>query len=575
MVVAVRPEKALPHDDSFDTVEDYVDSLLSFVGTNDLLRVLCGGVHILDFFTKEPDLYSTVIPSEWQDFFAAHDILSILDILMRHPLDSEQEHGGSSSDASRNQVQSPPSTLVDYISAVRRHSLNRQPSQGHGNRDSKPKAVPGISRHVAVGMNVKKVHEVALFASYVDRLVASVSMDTGQDVSHLVDFGSGQNYLGRVLASKPYNRRVVAIESKTHNAERARELDVLSHLVPKDKIMRNKKTYRAGVEQSDEVAVQCISNMLPLGGSVAPEPEDKGTVAYVEHRIQDGQLAYAISQIPQPDPSLLVISLHSCGNLVHHGLRSLVLNPAVKAVAMVGCCYNLVTERLGPATYKLPELRPPTSKHPRVERLGQAYDPHGFPMSHRLCGYDNGQGLRLNITARMMAVQAPQNWGPKDSETFFTRHFYRALLQRVFLDYGVVGPPSQGCVGGSPVGHSSGTPIVIGSLRKSCYTSFVTYVHGALAKLTDSPDLGSLIRERMLSVPDEEIERYEELYKDRKKDLSIIWSLMAFSAGVIEATIVVDRWLWMKETPIVRDAWVESVFDYRVSPRNLVLVGVK
>jgi hypothetical protein len=50
---------------------------------------------------------------------------------------------------------------------------------------------------------------------------------------------------------------------------------------------------------------------------------------------------------------------------------------------------------------------------------------------------------------------------------------------------------------------------------------------------------------------------------------------MAFSAGVIEAAIVVDRWLWLREQEQVKEAWAESVFDYAISPRNLVIVGIK
>ena len=136
---------------------------------------------------------------------------------------------------------------------------------------------------------------------------------------------------------------------------------------------------------------------------------------------------------------LMAISIHSCGNLSHHGIRSLLLNPSVHAIAIVGCCYNLMTERLGPPTYKVPLLRPNLRaiNAPRLTREAAACDPHGFPMSHRIGTY-NGDGLRLNITARMMAVQAPQNWTEKESDVFFTRHFYRALLQKVFLDYGVV-----------------------------------------------------------------------------------------------------------------------------------------
>jgi hypothetical protein len=54
-----------------------------------------------------------------------------------------------------------------------------------------------------------------------------------------------------------------------------------------------------------------------------------------------------------------------------------------------------------------------------------------------------------------------------------------------------------------------------------------------------------------------------------------MWSLMAFSAGVVEAVVVVDRWLWLKEQQGIERAWVEAVFEYKHSPRNLVVVGVK
>jgi len=245
-----------------------------------------------------------------------------------------------------------------------------------------------------------------------------------------------------------------------------------------------------------------------------------------------------------------------------------------------GCCYNLITERLGPPTYKLPSLR---SNHPRLTQTAEAHDPHGFPMSARLCNQDtsSGKGVRLNITARMMAVQAPQNWGKKDSEDFFKRHFYRALLQRIFMDKGIVPAPAPADVennNGSPLGWSAGggtAPIILGSLRKSCYESFVSYVRGALEKLVNDPTRGEQFTEKMASMSDEEIRGYEADFKERGKELSVMWSLMAFSAGVIEAAIVVDRYLFLKEQDEIADAWVEPVFEFKHSPRNLVVVGIK
>ncbi|KAK0815016.1 hypothetical protein LTR75_004017 [Friedmanniomyces endolithicus] len=580
------PEKPLPFNDTFTSADAYVDSLLDFVGAHDLLRTLCGGVHILDFFTTtDPDLYSRVLPEEWRDFFAHHEIMDILDLLMRDDIEAIDKGGkGRWRDGP-----TPPRSLLDYIRNVRKHLLLRDAKGSQCSRNRAMKPTQKLARQVAVGMNIKKVHEVGLFARYISDLSDDINSSTGIQTTHLVDFGSGQNYLGRALASEPHNKRIVAIESKSHNAERAKEFDVMARLTAKELVMRNKKSFRAGLELNAPASLP-TPPPEPAADSSEPEPTQttdashdpvieahggaKGSVQYVEHRIVDGDLSGVVHCIRDPNPQLTIISLHSCGNLVQHGLRSLILNPSVKAVAMVGCCYNLLTERLGPATYKLPSLRPTAHDHPRLTSTGEANDPHGFPVSERLCNY-GGQGIRLNITARMMAVQAPQNWGQKDSEEFFTRHFYRALLQRIFLDRGLVGPPSGERVGASPAGHSSGTAIIIGKLRKSCYTSFVAYVRGALAKLYEGLETGMRFRMKMEGLTDEEIDDYAVRFGPRKKDLSVIWSLMAFSAGVVEATIVVDRWLWLREQEQMSEAWVEPVFEYSMSPRNLVVVGIK
>lgn len=181
----------------------------------------------------------------------------------------------------------------------------------------------------------------------------------------------------------------------------------------------------------------------------------------------------------------------------------------------------------------------------------------------------------MNITARMMAVQAPQNWTEKESDSFFTRHFYRALLQKVFLDREVVSKMKHD-KDTEGNGLESTEPVIIGSLRKGCYGSFRNYVRGALEKLNTDPERSKMVREKMADITDEEIEGYSTKYEDLKKELSVTWSLMAFSAGVVESLIVVDRWLFLREHgDIVEDCWVEAVFDYQLSPRNLVVVGIK
>jgi len=638
---SMPPNQPLPLSERFSDPDTYIDSLLDFITTSNLFQRLCGGVHILDFITREPDLYSAILPSSWRQFFSARELQEILDLLMREDLeqfsarsaDKTPGKGSPGVSLSDDAPRPPtwrggpllPESLLDYIRDIRGHCLSRSHHSVEKMNGAPPKAKQTkLARHVAVGMKPKKTHEVENFARYVDDLAADLAHGNDIEITHLVDFGSGQNYLGRALASEPYDRGVIAIESKRLNIDGAREMDVTAKLAKKQQIIRNKKEYRSQlIEKSvkpDTINMKSPTVLVNRARwkSITSKEEDvseseilrnsthaeQSKIQYIEQEIRSGDLTPVIEKAivgqttslrtlpPQdhgeddPDSikvpraanaSLMVISLHSCGNLLHHGIRSLILNPSVAAIALVGCYYNLVTERLGPPSYKLPTLRLPNS---RLDQTSSAYDPHGFPMSERLATYDHGQGkgVRLNITARMMAVQAPYNWTLSECEAFCKRHFFRALLQRVFVDLGVLSKPTlaDDTGGGSPRGWSGiDQPIILGSLPKACYSSFTAYVRGAVAKLADDSDRGLSIRQKFDVLTDAELEDYERRYHGKKKELSIIWSLMAFSATVVESVIVVDRWLFLREQELVQDCWVEAVFDYGQSPRNLVVVGIK
>ncbi|KAL1959420.1 hypothetical protein VTO42DRAFT_2223 [Malbranchea cinnamomea] len=630
------PQIPLPLPPEWKDAETYVDSLLSFATSSTLFQLLCGGVHILDFLTREPDLYSTVLPEDWRQFFEKHEIGDILDLLLREdieplrlgktqstngPLEEDPGAGDTADTKAWRNGPFPPDGLLEYIYQIRRHSLKREFTPRNSNASK-------IPRHVAVGMKPKKCHEVQHFSSYVASLMEDVKQIRGEgkadeesEITHIVDFGSGQNYLGRTLASPPYNKHVIAIERRQQNITGAKGKDVQAKLAKKTVVLRNKKEFRQSRAAGGCEDGECKAPATPVNdnsvtvinvledGSLAEaaglgskdsdegeaEDQPRGHIDYIEHEIQDGYLEPIINhiiskpqhQMPPGERSLksnparvMVISLHSCGNLVHHGIRSLILNPSVTAIAMIGCCYNLMTERLGPQTWKLPSLR---SVHPRLERTSTAFDPHGFPLSKRLEKYPyadgSGVGIRLNITARMMAVQAPHNWSAEESEAFFTRHFFRALLQRILLDYGVVPKPrayqADGDGDGSRGQETPGTPLIVGSLRKSAFTSFPAYTRAALAKLAHDEHYGCAIQEKVSRLPDDVLNAYLQRYSSAKKNLMIVWSLMAFSAGVVEAMIVTDRWLFLREQPCVKEAWVETVFEYSQSPRNLVVVGVK
>lgn len=409
------PSKPLPIFDEFSSVEEYVSTLLDFASSNDLFQILCGGVHILDFFTNEPGLFQWVLEPEWQKFLMECDPMVLLDFLLRDDPDAPETE--------RSWPEAPES-LRQYVKDVRRLSLRRSFTP------VKPR-LPIIPRQVAVGMNVKKKHEVTNFADYVDRLAADIARLTGTEMTHFIDFGSGQNYLGRTLASAPYSKDIVAVERHEHNQAGARELDVLAGIAETEKVLRNKKIWQSLVDSkkdaadldekarrrtaeqhtAEQIAAAELRPRKELEAIYRPE-EGRGLIKYVTGRLETGDLSDVLNKIHDADVpeekrkelSLMAISIHSCGNLSHFGIRSMILNPSIKAVAIVGCCYNLLTEKLGPPTYKLPYMRPSLQAlNGRVVRESEKYDPQGFPMSNRVSCH-NDRGIRFNITARMMGM---------------------------------------------------------------------------------------------------------------------------------------------------------------------------
>ncbi|KAL2813192.1 methyltransferase domain-containing protein [Aspergillus cavernicola] len=627
--------RSLPLPDEWSDPDAYVEALLSFATSSDLFRHLCGGVHMLDFLTREPDLYTTLLPEDWRIFFEQYHIGDIIDLLLRDdidPLIAAHKQGNGAAQEWRGVAAFPPLTLLDYIYQVRRLTLRRDFAPQEQGKAS-------IPPRIAVGMKIKKYHEVAHFSRYVNSLCNTVNQERGEDITHIVDFGSGQSYLGRTLASTPYNKHIVAIERKHQFINGANRMDVYAQLAEKKKVHFNKKligckdcadsktpvvkpdpelktsdlnadeTEKTGNGDEEDVAeINIFRDISVTSDELGSFPAHKGTVQkpvtdpndpntprgamdYIEHNIKDGYLepiikdvvASPASESPEEatenssDANVMVVSLHSCGNLVHHGVRALILNPSVKAIAMIGCCYNLMTERLGPATYKLPVLR---TMHARLSKDAVAYDPHGFPMSKRLEDYEHnsGTGVKLNITARSMAVQAPYNWGRDDAEDFFTRHYYRTLLQRVLVDRNVVQKPRipKDLYSNEPENlENVGNPLIVGSLRKAAFTSFQAYTRAAVTKLSRDPVYGEKVKQGMADITDEELERYATEYWPTKRRLSVTWTLMSFSAAVAEAIIVVDRWQYLREQDCVKECWVEPVFDYGQSPRNLAVIGIK
>ena len=182
----MRPEQLLPLQSIWTSEDEYVQSLLAFVTGSDILKNLCGGVHILDFLTREPDLYATVLPQSWRMWFEYVSVEDLLDLLLHEDLAKFQhEDHDALFPCSRVAVPAPPRSLVEYVSNVRKHCLRRD-------FDGQHSKVPPMHRQVSVGMKPKKIHEVSNFAAFIDKL-SRHTCNEHDDAPSIVDFGSGQN----------------------------------------------------------------------------------------------------------------------------------------------------------------------------------------------------------------------------------------------------------------------------------------------------------------------------------------------------------------------------------------------
>ena len=305
------PEKALPHGPRYDKVEQYVAALLQFLTTSDMLQTLCGGVHILDFLTREPDLYDTIFPLDWREWLEQFEIADIIHFLLREDIDylfSELYSGERTQSPSLWRGKPPPpETFLCYVQDVRHLTLDRAFYKPDALNSEQ---VPHFSPSLTVGMKPKKVHEVQNFAAFIDKLTSNIAHSTKHDISHFVDFGSGQSYLGRVLASPLYKKNVVAVERRHTNITGAMDMDVTARLVNKKTRLVNKKAFRSksvdpqefgqgnDISDTSHVYQQPNDQNYSLGApsvhcrslpDMSPT-EAPGKIQYIEHVISNGDL---------------------------------------------------------------------------------------------------------------------------------------------------------------------------------------------------------------------------------------------------------------------------------------------
>ncbi|KAM3537486.1 hypothetical protein ARSEF1564_009588 [Beauveria bassiana] len=224
----------------------------------------------------------------------------------------------------------------------------------------------------------------------------------------------------------------------------------------------------------------------------------------------------------------ILVGLHACGNLSEHMIRYFAATPCLDALAVVGCCYNHIV----PQSSACPE---------------------GFPISAAL----RDRNVTLSATALMTGCQAPNNWPRADGNTlsvFGRRRLYRAMLEKALYDRGI------------HAAGKDGSERPAWGIRKGDMTSFTAFAHRAM----DCLQVDAAQRPT-----DEQLQTYEEKYRDWEGRIAILWTLSVLCCKVVESVIAMDRYRFLMERQGVQDVDVVPVFDVKVSPRNLMIVATK
>lgn len=250
-----------------------------------------------------------------------------------------------------------------------------------------------------------------------------------------------------------------------------------------------------------------------------PESRLQHLVRYV-----DGGAALAREmQAWAGDCKCMLVGLHACGRLSEHMLRYFVACPFITQLAAVGCCYNHI-----------------------VARSDQC--PDGFPISERLRSRD----LALSPTALMTGCQAPNNWErsdlTKEASVYSKKQFYRAVLEKLLFDKKVLADQN----GDRPNW----------GIRKRDLVSFEKYTVRALECLGLEHS----------TVTTADATKYHDEYRNYEGRVAILWTLSVLCCKAVETAIAIDRYWFLVEQG-ARNVDIVPIFDYKVSPRNLMMVA--
>lgn len=374
-------------------------------------------------------------------------------------------------------------------------------------------------------MSAKKCHEVEVASKFINEILSLAPVDC------VIDAGDGKGYLSSRLALQ-YKLKVLGIDASTSNTENA--------LDRKKKLEKawNGLTERANLlsqgitppRRGKKAKPTEIQQIRQDNQEIIPE-NYKTCNEFITKDVNFQKLAG--EAFNREFHSFCMTGLHTCGNLASTCLKVFQNQNDFKVLCNVGCCYHLINEEFSQDEFFGNKV------------LRNFNKDFGFPLS----GYLKGQKIQLGRNARMLAAQSVHRTLDK-KELPDKSLFYRALLEVL-----IVG-----------MDENLKDTVQVGKIKNESGT-FLEYVQ----KCEKKKSLGLLKH-----YSEGEILKIQERFLKEEMTLNIFYLIRMSFAPVIEALILLDRLLFLKESEFEETrSWLVPLFDPVISPRCYCVVGIK
>ncbi|KAI8828275.1 methyltransferase domain-containing protein [Chytriomyces cf. hyalinus JEL632] len=485
---------------------EYIESLSKFLAKFQWLS----SIHAYDSLTE--DFWNKSWPSEWraladEDLFESEQLIGLV-------------KDGTVQD-------SWPQSLKDYIHACKELSLPR--SVLHSDFPEK-RNVP---------------QKTARFARVILDFASTAAQDSivNNEAVKIVDVGAGQGYLThRVSTEYP----CVAVD-----------FDQIQTV--------------GSVSRGANIKKGKLKDVRGVGNVPAVNVNSRKEVLYRTIHINSEKLMELVKELNAEQMDLkdgkstdfMLVGLHACGDLSSIAmLKTFEAVESVKLMAVVPCCFNLLTE---------------------PESLDDSCftGAHGFPASKSVFSAMQRHQLLLGHKSRNLSCQNFDRFDAAGIESNLTGHYKRSLLDALLWHFNLDPPGKDGTTVPEP---SEAEPrerkqhkFRLGKLPIEAFEgSFIAYAQAALQRLGLGNRVSEAELQAFISLPQ---------YVNAKRQIFVVHCIKSLLSRVLESLVLMDRYLGITEmnsegglldqAGVQVDVRMLNLFDIYESPRNVVFLARK